>query len=244
MLSVYICEDNPFHLEQMKQAIENCIAICDFDMIIAGTFYDPKQCLSSINYQKPLHGIYFLDIDLKSDINGIELAAELRKIDPRAFIVFITTHEEMSFVTFQYKVEALDFIIKDTTTSLYKNISGCLHNIISKQLALCPNETDKIHFSVHSKDYFICRNDIYYLDTTNDHKYTVHHSSGFFETRGTLNDIMPKLGSHFFKAHRCCIVNIQHIAKLDTTNGCIWLDNNTSCICARKNFRVLRSLLS
>lgn len=244
MLSVYICEDNPFHLEQMKEAIENCIAINELDIVISGTFYDPKLCLSEIASKKTIHGIYFLDIDLKSDINGIELAAELRKMDPRAFIVFITTHEEMSFVTFQYKVEALDFIIKDTADSLYKSISDCLHNIVSKQTALSPNETDKVHFSVHSKDYFICRNDIYYLDTTNDHKYTVHHSSGFFETRGTLNDIFPKLGSSFFKCHRCCIVNIQHITRLDTANGCIWLDNNASCICARKNFRALRNLLS
>lgn len=244
MLSVYICEDNPYHLAQMKEAIEKCIVINEYDMIVSGAFHDPITCLSHVIAHKPLHGIYFLDIDLKAQINGIELAVELRKTDPRAFIIFITTHEEMSFVTFQYKVEALDFIIKDASLPLYDRISDCLRNVISKHNVLSPDETDKIRFSNHSKDYFVHRNDIYYIDTSSDHKFVVHHSSGFFETRGNLNDVLPRLGSDFYKCHRCCIVNLQHITKLDAANGCICLDNKTSCICAKKHFPVLRKLLS
>lgn len=46
-------------------------------------------------------------------MNGFELAQEIRKFDPRGFIIFITTHAELSYMTFTYKVEALDYIIKD-----------------------------------------------------------------------------------------------------------------------------------
>ncbi|MCD8039108.1 MAG: LytTR family DNA-binding domain-containing protein [Lachnospiraceae bacterium] len=231
-------------MAQIKAAVEKCILINEYNMTVSGSFCDPAACLSCINAEKPLHGIYILDIDLKAKMNGIELAAELRKTDPRAFIIFITTHEEMSLVTFQYKVEALDYIIKDSPLSLYERISDCFSNIVNKQSSLSPDETDKIHFSIHAKDYFIRRNDIYYLDTSGDHKFTVHHSSGFFETRGSLNDILPELGSDFFKCHRCCIVNLRHITKLDISNGCIYLDNEANCVCAQKYFPVLRKLLS
>lgn len=57
-------------------------------------------------------GLYFLDIDLKSNKNRIMLAKEIQEYNPRGFIVFITSHSEMSFITFQY-LEALDFILKD-----------------------------------------------------------------------------------------------------------------------------------
>ena len=67
-------------------------------------------------------GIYFLDIDLKTDMTGLTLAQEIRKYDPRGFIIFITTHSEMSYMTFIYKLEALDFILKDDPEELGKII--------------------------------------------------------------------------------------------------------------------------
>ena len=51
--------------------------------------------------------------DLGADINGINLGEEIRQLDPTGYIIFITTHAELSHLTFKYKVEALDYIIKD-----------------------------------------------------------------------------------------------------------------------------------
>ncbi len=76
-------------------------------------------------------GLYFLDIDLKSSKNGLMLAKEIREYDPRGFIVFITSHSEMSFITFQYKVEALDFILKNDPHQLQHRICECIENVNS-----------------------------------------------------------------------------------------------------------------
>ena len=40
--------------------------------------------------------IYFLDIDLNSDMNGMKLAQQIRLFAPRGFIVFITAHSGLS----------------------------------------------------------------------------------------------------------------------------------------------------
>ncbi|MCP6559764.1 response regulator, partial [Klebsiella pneumoniae] len=68
-----------------------------------------------------------LDIALNSDINGIQLASQIRDMGRRSKIIFITTHTELSLMVFQYQVEALDFILKDFPDSLYERFSKVLH---------------------------------------------------------------------------------------------------------------------
>ncbi|MBA5760556.1 response regulator, partial [Escherichia coli] len=66
---------------------------------------DPFELVSRMPRHQGM-GLYFLDIDLgQPDMNGFELAQEIRKFDPRGFIIFITTHAELSYMTFTYKVE-------------------------------------------------------------------------------------------------------------------------------------------
>ena len=72
-------------------------------------------------------------------MTGLILAQELRKIQPRCFIIFITSHSEMSILTFQYKVEALDFIIKDSSENIRKRIHECLMDINKKILTVNKN---------------------------------------------------------------------------------------------------------
>ena len=50
---------------------------------------NPYELLDTIE-NKDYTGIYFLDIDLNSNINGIDLAKKIRCYDPRGFIIFVT----------------------------------------------------------------------------------------------------------------------------------------------------------
>ena len=111
MIDIYICEDNQKQLNLFKKYISNTILIEEMDMKIALATSDPHALLEKILTAENT-GLFFLDIDLKSDMDGLALAQRIRQIQPRCFIIFITSHSEMSFLTFQYKVEALDFIIK------------------------------------------------------------------------------------------------------------------------------------
>ena len=57
--------------------------------------------------------LFFLDIEIKGEEKkGLDIAKEIRKKDPNATIVFVTTHSEFMPVTFKYRVAALDFIDK------------------------------------------------------------------------------------------------------------------------------------
>ena len=111
MLDIYICEDNKKQLSLFTGYIRDALLIENLDMQIVLASSDPDEILEGMKASSNM-GVFFLDIDLKSRINGLTLAQEIRKLQPRCFIIFITSHSEMGFLTFQYKVEPLDFIIK------------------------------------------------------------------------------------------------------------------------------------
>ncbi|MGV7275496.1 response regulator, partial [Mycobacterium kansasii] len=86
----------------------------------------PHEILASVRRQSPEKAVFLLDIALNSDINGIQLASEIRDLGGRNKIIFVTTHTELSLTVFQYQVEALDFILKDFPDQLYDRLRQVL----------------------------------------------------------------------------------------------------------------------
>lgn len=134
MLKVFICEDNKEERERFSKIISDIILIENYDIELELVSSNPNELINHIA-KNDFSGLYFLDIDLKSEINGIELAAKIRKYDSRGFIVFITTHAEMSYLTFIYKVEAMDYIIKDDYNRIRERIGQCIEDANTKYSA-------------------------------------------------------------------------------------------------------------
>lgn len=242
MLQIFLCEDDEYQLKNLSTTLEKCILIEDYDMSVSGTFQTPNGLINYISSTPPIHGIYFLDIDLKSKIDGFKLATIIRTYDPRAFIIFVTVHEQMTPLTFHYKTEALDYIIKDSENYI-ERLCSCLSNVLDKHKKMNKYDSDKICFSTNSKHYFISEADIFYIDTSSVHKYTVHYTKGTLEIRGQLNELIPKLSENFYQCHRSCIVNLTHIEDIDKKNCCIHLDNTTSCHVSKRHMSRLLELL-
>lgn len=106
MLYIFVCEDNAVQRQAIVQTIQNTVLIEELDMRLVLDTGDPYVLLEKIKGSQST-GIYFLDIDLGSNINGMKLAQQIRLFDPRGFIIFITAHSELSYMTFQYRVEAM-----------------------------------------------------------------------------------------------------------------------------------------
>lgn len=127
MLNVYVCEDDRKQLALFTKCIQNTILIEALDMQIVKSVTEPGEILDSLSATDPA-GIFFLDIELAAAMDGFTLAKEIRRIQPRCFIIFITSHLELQRYTFQYKLEALDFIIKESTQQVEARIRECLLN--------------------------------------------------------------------------------------------------------------------
>lgn len=111
MLSVFVCEDDKIQREKLEKIIRNVIMIEELEMEFTLSTGDIKELLELVKKLEPI-GLYFLDVDLQQELNGIELASEIRKYDTFGKIVFLTSHTELMPLAFQYRVEALDYIIK------------------------------------------------------------------------------------------------------------------------------------
>lgn len=229
MISIYICEDNRKHLDLFKDYISNSIMIECLDMKIVLATSDPHDILKTVVSDENT-GLFFLDIDLKSDVNGLTLAQQIRQIQPRCFIIFITSHSEMSFLTFQYKVEALDFIIKDTPEHIKSKIHECLLDVENKYTSL--NNTVNRTFIIiqNDKRITIDYNDIIFFETSsNIHKIILHAKKRIIEFTGQLKDIEKQLDYRFYRCHRSYIINKDNISEIDFNELIVYMNNGETC---------------
>ncbi len=243
MLDVYVCEDNLKQLELITDLIKKSILIEELDMQIALSTRDPHEVLKALDTAEHT-GLFFLDIDLKSDMDGLTLAQRIRTIQPRCFIVFITSHSEMIFLTFQYKVEALDCIIKDTPEKMQPKIHDCLLNATEKHLA--QSDPARKNFIIHygERCMTVSYDDIYFFETSNQiHKIILHGKNKVLEFHGQLKDIELDLDYRFYRCHRSYIVNTNMIDHVDFTEMVIYFKNGESCPIAVRMKRGLKKIL-
>ncbi len=243
MLDVYVCEDNLKQLELITDLIKKSILIEELDMQIALSTRDPHEVLKALDTAEHT-GLFFLDIDLKSDMDGLTLAQRIRTIQPRCFIVFITSHSEMSFLTFQYKAEALDYIIKDMPEKMQPKIHDCLLNATEKHLA--QSDPARKNFIIHygERCMTVSYDDIYFFETSNQiHKIILHGKNKVLEFHGQLKDIEPDLDYRFYRCHRSYIVNTNMIDHVDFTEMVIYFKNGESCPIAVRMKRGLKKIL-
>lgn len=240
MLNIYLCEDNEKQREMIAEFIEKIVLIEDWDLRFTCKTADPYEVLRIADMQSN-PGIYFLDIDLNASINGLELAQRLRKIDQRGFIVFITALEDMATMTFSYRVEALDYIIKDkmdNSSELKSRIHECILEAYKRYTS--PNNSSQPTFTVKTADRerSIALDDILYIETAETrHHLLIHTTTSIIEFSGKMKEVEAQLGERFFRSHRSFLVNCSHVRELDVKEKLIYLDNGDMCLATRKSIR-------
>lgn len=98
-MKIFVCEDDPRQRENMVSIIKNYIMIEEKPMELALATDDPYEVLEQSKEMNDI-GCYFLDIQLEADMNGIKLGSEIRKHDPVGNIIFVTSHSELTYLTF------------------------------------------------------------------------------------------------------------------------------------------------
>lgn len=229
MLKVVVCEDNDKQRELFTSIIANTIIREELDINLSLSTANPMKVLEFITSNSEESFLYFLDIDLNSKINGIKLAEKIREVDQLGFIVFVTSHSEMSFLTFEYKVEAMDYIIKDNQSKIKERINSCISKAYERYTAR--GKTDKI-FSLKTEDKVINikYSDILFFETSDTiHKVKIHEVNRLVEFYGKLKDIESQLDERFYRCHRAYIVNKDNIKEIDKKNRLIYMVNGETC---------------
>ncbi len=229
MIDVYICEDNEKQRNYLKSQIENFITFEQLDMQIT-TVTDKASVILSTAREASNCGLYFLDIDLNTpETNGFLLAQNIRKVEPRCFIVFVTSHIELSYYTYQYKVEALDFIVKDNLDTMKNKIHECILNAYEKHTCTSPHNASIFTATMpDDRQISVPYAEIISFETaTATHKIILHGKNRMLEFPDQLNALENKLNDQFFRCHRSIIINLMNVKEVDYKNSTVIMSDGT-----------------
>ncbi|MCQ4727792.1 response regulator, partial [Anaerotignum faecicola] len=87
MINIYLCEDDDVQLKRWKDIIKKYLMMHDMDMELYCWTTQPEELLRHLEMADSV-GLYFLDIDLKAEMDGLKLARKIRVYDPRGYLVF------------------------------------------------------------------------------------------------------------------------------------------------------------
>ena len=199
-LNIAICDDETKFLEKLHrdlielQNLDNEFVINEFD--------SGEELVKS--YHANVYDIIFLDIEMK-ELNGMDTASFIRKLDKKVTIVFLTNYEK--FAVKGYEVGAFRYVLKDQPIQMYKQqlddiikFVRCLHSDIA--------------VNSNGKTQKISAADIIYIDICN-HTVNLHMINTNIEFKGKIRDIERQVsGLNFVKIDLSCIVNIEKIKSI------------------------------
>ncbi|MBQ1688539.1 MAG: response regulator transcription factor [Lachnospiraceae bacterium] len=244
MLKIYICEDIAIQRQRIKEIIENVIVMESIDFKIACVADNPYEILQVAKRSEDV-GIYFLDIDLGTNMDGLELAKRIRAYDPRGFIIFITTHSEMSYLTFLYKLEAMDFILKDwDDAEVRERVYQCMLDAHERVASRKNHVQDTFHVKVNDRQYHIPYDDILFFETSKSaHKIILHGKNRIMEFYGKIKDLENSLDDRFYRCHCSYLINKHNIEEIDYEAKIIYLNGGEECEMSTRMMRGLKRWL-
>ncbi len=231
MIGIYLCDDDDNVRCQIRTALEQKILVENYDMKILCSAAHAQGLLDAAENGK--RGIYFLDVDLKDEQwDGFRLGCELRRRDPHGILVYITGYGDLAWRTFQYHLEAFDYIVKGPEP-IGPSASQCLEEIHARLLAgrQAPSET----FTLRTGDMIrhVPLNDILFFETAPaPHHVFLYTSNSRIDFLGSLNELDMQLGDRFIRTHRAYLVAADKIDTIDLKHNRLWAGGH-ECMLSR-----------
>lgn len=213
MIPVYLCDDEESVRHQIKTALDWKILMENYDMKVICAA-SARELLDTL--QDNRRGIYFLDVDLKDrEWDGFTLGRELQRRDPHGTLIYITGYGDLAWKTFQYHLEAFDYIVKDAgQTGSFA--ARCLEAVHARLLDECPDPADVFSLRAGDETRHIPLADILFFETApKAHHVFLHTADSLVDFVGSLNDLESKLGGRFVRVHRAYLAAWNKIEAVD-----------------------------
>ena len=172
-----------------------------------------------ISYNQPdTFDLLVLDVYMKQ-MNGMELAKEIRKYDREVQMVFLTGVSDYVFEG--YEIGAVRYLLKTVEQEkLEETMAVCLEKLKQKG-------DDYISFKYQGEMLRLLRSDIFYVEVYG-HYLRMVTKTDTYEWKDSLQSMRSKLDTRrFVDANRSTIVNLEYVNKI-TREEC-FLENGT-CI--------------
>lgn len=217
MLNFVLCDDNSNILNRLEKMLESILINNNLSGQVVFSTTNPDNFLKYIEHQP--FDIVILDIDLKSNLSGMDLANIIRKRNKKAYIIFTTAHLEYMMVAYKYKT--FDFLAKPITIERLEETLLRLFEDISMYT--------NTFFKVNNKNGYINSNDIFYIQKQGK-KAIFKTSSGDYVLTSSFSDILNRLPEHFVRCHKSFIVNVDKISRIKSDHTIVFKDTDEKLI--------------
>ncbi|MCL2366960.1 MAG: LytTR family DNA-binding domain-containing protein [Oscillospiraceae bacterium] len=224
ILSVFIVEDSSAQREYIEKIVCDHIAVTDQHFELALSVANPTLLLAYLEENQPQYNLYFLDVDLSHELNGIDLAAKVRERDPSGKIVFVTAHTSLSYLTFHHHIESMDYIVKNQPAKLAQRIRECM-DIAYKRFFDTSYEKEQFQVKTRTDIRNIPVEDIMFFEAQHmSHKLILHMNNEWIEFYGSLDDVV-KFSPDLYLCHKAFVVNTKNIKSINKIERTVELVN-------------------
>ncbi len=242
MFSIYLLEDNDSQRKYYREIVDNTVMINDYPVNVvesSGTesFYD--------SFTKEQFGLFFLDMELDGDVKaGLKVAEFVRSNIPDAKIVFVTTHEELAFLTLERKVSPLDYVLKDKSSEEIK--TQIIRDIeLAEQYYQTSifRKEKTFGYKVGSKYFSVPMKELILLYTEKDAPGRVKLEANNREMSfpGNLNALEDKY-DNLLRVDKSSLINVDRIVSYDRHKRILHLDNDVQCAVSIRKSSVVSKL--
>ena len=214
MLNFAIIEDDKKLLKELYKMLDTIFIKHDLDAKIAFYSTNVNALLNYVENYKV--DVLILDIDLKSDLTGLEIAENVRKTNKDCYIIFETAHLEYGLMAYKYKT--FDFICKPVT---FQRLEDCVLRLFEDISGL-----NKKFIRIDNKNTIISEAEVKYIKK-DGMKLIFHTDSRDYEVYSSFLKIQDSLPDNFVRCHKSFIANIDNVTKVESSNNIVYFDNSS-----------------
>lgn len=210
MVRVAVCDDNKVFLEMLVRMVKEKLE--EYNVANRITDYMSGTVFLEHHKKEPFD-IVFLDI-IMPDMDGFEVAKEIRKISAKTYIIFVTTERSLVYDVFDF--EAFDFVPKDSFELLEGKLNRVINRLsehLSAYMKIC------LDISLGEKKVIEpCK--IVWVQSKGNYVDYVLITGEKLHIRGTIDSVLNILSPRLFvRIHNRNIVNMMHIIRIDYPNN-------------------------
>lgn len=216
MLNFIICDDNLKIVKKLTDMLENIFMQNNYEATVSFTTDNADKILEYVKLNKT--DVVILDINLKSNKTGLEIAEEIRAQNKDIYIIFLTGHLEYALVAYKYKT--FDYIPKPITQErLELTINRLFNDIYSKP---------KKYIRLDNKNTIIDEAEVNYIKR-DGMKLVFNTNCRNYEIYSSFNKIQDKLPENFVRCHKSYIINVDKISNVEPIRNRVFFNDNNFC---------------
>ena len=233
MINIAVLDDEHELLAEYQKQIPYLLKKnkIDGELIIATD--SPDEFLEKVKSRNI--NICILDINLRTNTNGMHIAKQIRENDFPCEIIFMTGFLEYTLKAFD--VQAFNYIQKPGWDELEKTL------VKYKEQNVLRRAKKTVSIKCGSEVYFINCDDIFCIEHVGT-KTTVYTSFSEYQTYEGLEELVKRIeDDRFTRIHRSAFINSEFIEKIDFKNKEVSLTNGSTYKIGPKFYDEIKSII-